>query len=226
MKTNFKGKAGYRLRIAGLLTVLAVSNLFSQSVRSGNFWQEGDVILEIVGQGRVPSPASAIQFGYLSSIAGLDGIFTADDPSAQNEGTALFTFFNDSTTLRSVVNGGLAIINREGTMTIYYDPIPNGDFSDPTSFSDGIPVQISSWRHQVILDLGTGRLSVFSRIGSLLSRPLISVAGKSGLENLGTGSECTSRDSSPALASSSSPATRSWQGRNREKTGRCFHAIR
>lgn len=161
MKGNLKRKAGFYLCLAVTLSLLAAPRGTAQNLRSGNFWEE-DVVFEIVGQAQAVSPTTAIQFGYLSSIAELEGIFTTAIPSGQNESTALFTFFNDVTPLRAIVNGGLTIANREGTMTIYYDPSSDGNFSDPASFNDGIAVQTSAWRHQAIFEPATGKFTLLS----------------------------------------------------------------
>src|SRR5688500_1935576 len=62
----------------------------------------GQVFMELVGQVLNPTATTSLQFGYLTYLRGVDGIFTTSTPSEQ---TAIFTFFNDTTT-RSVVNVG------------------------------------------------------------------------------------------------------------------------
>ena len=120
----------------------------------------GDVPFELVGQVQNISgpPATSLQFGYLSAIQGLDGIFTTPAPTAQNEATALFTFFNESETRRVINHGRLRIINRVGTSTIYFDDTPDGDFGTPRpeTFANGLKIQTSKFSHQVILDTTTG----------------------------------------------------------------------
>lgn len=143
-----------------VLALLAAVTTVSIASGSEDGWREDDVIFEIMGQARVLSPTSAIQYGYLSSIPELDGIFSSEVPAEQNETTAFFTFFNTATTLRVTVQGGLTVATREGTMTVYLDPAPNGTYDVPESFSDGTPVQVSNWQHQVILDSATGRFTV------------------------------------------------------------------
>jgi hypothetical protein len=115
----------------------------------------GDVQFEFVGQVVNPSATASIQFGYLTFINGLSGneLFNA---GPQTETTALFTFYNDTLTERVINNGSLRIINRVGTTTIYLDTTPDGDFASPDSFRDGVPVQTSELRHQVIIDTITG----------------------------------------------------------------------
>ena len=60
--------------------------------------------------------------------------------------------------MRVINNGTQRVVNREGTMTIYYDDTPDGDLTtpNPDSFRDGTPVLVMSFHHQVILDVATG----------------------------------------------------------------------
>ncbi len=112
--------------------------------------QAGDVIFELIGQVINPSPTSSIQFGYLPYVKGIETAFAPG--GAQNETTALFTFYNETTTLGVINNGPLRIITREGTTTIYYNPTPSGNFSNPASFRLGTPIQNSTLRHQVVIN--------------------------------------------------------------------------
>lgn len=116
----------------------------------------GDIAFEVVGQVTNPSPTTSNQYGYLSLINGLSAeqIFTTADPTAQNETTALFTFFTDAVTERVIANGRLRIINRTGTTTIYFDDTPDGNFAIPDSFGDGTEIVVMDYRQQVILDTG------------------------------------------------------------------------
>ncbi|CAN5548685.1 hypothetical protein BH20ACI3_BH20ACI3_38910 [soil metagenome] len=118
----------------------------------------GDIAFEVVGQVSNLSPTISKQYGYLTFINGLsaDQIFTTADPTMQNETTALFTFFTDATTERTIANGRLRIINRVGTTTIYFDDTPDGTFADRDSFGDGVPVLTLNYRQQVITDTGEG----------------------------------------------------------------------
>ena len=72
----------------------------------------------------------------------------------QSEATALFTFYNDWVTEKVTNHGSLRIVIRQGTTTIYYNPLAGGDFTTPLpdSFRQGTPVLTSVWRHQVVLD--------------------------------------------------------------------------
>jgi hypothetical protein len=116
----------------------------------------GEVQFEVVGQVTNPSSSTSLQFGYLTFINGISVIEPIFSDGPQNETTALFTFYNDTVTERVINNGSMRIINRVGTTTIYLDTTPDGDFANPDSFRDGIPVQTSTLRHQVVIDTITG----------------------------------------------------------------------
>jgi hypothetical protein len=108
---------------------------------------EDQNVLEFVGQFN-NTPTTSQQFGYVSRIQGLDDTFNG---TPQNEATALFTFVTNATTDRVIANGPLRIVNRTGTTTIYLNTPPS-DFSNPASFSQGTPIQVSTYRQQVVLN--------------------------------------------------------------------------
>jgi hypothetical protein len=147
--------------LAAVFTLATMSvPVFPQSKSSNAV---GDVVFELVGQVVNPSPTTSFQYGYLSYVNAISGLEPAFNPGPQNETTALFTFFSDiSTVERVIINGPLRIINRVGTTTIYLDTTPNGDFANPDSFRDGLPVQTSELRLQFILDTLTGSFTVTS----------------------------------------------------------------
>jgi hypothetical protein len=111
--------------------------------------------LELVGQvqNSAPdvSPATSIQYGYLSYLPGLP-IFRGESPS---ESTALATFYTDTTTTQVVNDGPLRAIDRKGKLTIYYDSTPDGNFANPDSFRDGTSVLVADLHQQVIVDTST-----------------------------------------------------------------------
>src|ERR1700758_4504137 len=99
-------------------------------------------------------PLTSVQYGYLSHVSGLsdDAIYAPGVP--QDEASALLTFYNDSVTEKVTNHGSLKIVIREGTTTIYYNPVGGGDLTtpNPNSFRQGTPVLTTKWRHQVIFD--------------------------------------------------------------------------
>jgi hypothetical protein len=108
------------------------------------------VTFEYVGQVVNGSPVatSSRQFGNLSAVAGADG-------------SSAYTFYTEATTVSTVANGPLRIVNRTGTTTVYLAAAA-GSFDDPDSFRAGTAVQVSSLRQQVIVDTSTGLFTVFN----------------------------------------------------------------
>lgn len=161
MKKFFALAAAFAVATA-LSTTTALAQQGKQGVPSDKSSKVQDLSLELVGQvtNSPPgvSPATSIQYGYIAYLRGLP-IFSGDP---QNETTALFSFYTQTTTTRVIVNGPLRVISREGTVTIYRDPSANGNFSNPDTFRDGTPVLVAGLRQQVIVDTITGSFSTLN----------------------------------------------------------------
>jgi hypothetical protein len=159
-KISFRVMSAAFLAAAFALATMSVP-VFPQSRHSN---AAGDVLFTFVGQARF-NPATQVlsQFGYLTYVNGVSGIEPIFNPGVQNEATALFTFYSDASIVERLINNGpLQIFDRVGTMTIYLDTAPNGNFANPDSFRDGLPVQTSELRLQSIADTLTGSLTVTS----------------------------------------------------------------
>ena len=141
-----------RSLLAGITLFAFVIVASTSPVLAGKKRSDSDVSMEVVGAVFNASPAASIQYGYLTFVNGLDNVFSG---SPQNETSALLTFYSDTTTTRVINNGPQRIVNRVGTLTIYLDNTPDGDFSNPDSFRDGTPVMVASLRHQVVLNTTT-----------------------------------------------------------------------
>ena len=96
------------------------------------------------------SPATSHQYGYLSKIEGIDNVFNSS--TVKDETTAMFTFSTYATDTQLVANGPLRSRNRKGTTTIYFHPEGGANFADPSSFEVGIPIQVSDYDQQVMID--------------------------------------------------------------------------
>jgi hypothetical protein len=133
--------------------------------------------LELVGQFQNSAPGvtppTHSHYGYIAYIHGLS-VFTAP---AQDEKSALFTFYSDAATPRVIANGPLRIVTRVGRVTIYRDPSTNGDFARPASFRDGRPVLVARIRQQVVLDTVTGSLTTFHQ-NTIISTTPFSAGGR------------------------------------------------
>ena len=144
--------ASHRCRsifIAASIAILT-SGLPARSADVGAGTQLG---YQFVGQVLNVSAAQSLQYGYLSSVPGLDTISTSLPVS---EASALLTFYNDTATKQIINNGPIRVIERTGTAAIYLNASGGGNFNSPDSFRSGTPIQTCTLRHQVILDTSTG----------------------------------------------------------------------
>jgi hypothetical protein len=141
--------------------------------------------LELVGQFQSSAPgvtpATHIHYGYLSYIRGLS-VF---GPAAENETTALFTFFASASTPRVIPNGPLRIITRVGKLTIYRDPATNGDFGKPDTFRDGTPLLVADFRQEVVNNTVTNAFTTFHQNTIISTRSFTAGRGKVQLGHVG-----------------------------------------
>lgn len=132
------------------------ADLRAQSVR-----QISSLSFEVVGQFQNSppgvTPPTHTHYGYLAYVRGL----SAFRGTAQNETSALFTFYADAATPRVIANGPLRIVTRVGRLTIYRDPSTNSNFDKPESFRDGTPVLVARFRQQVVTDTVTNTFTTF-----------------------------------------------------------------
>jgi len=128
--------------------VLVLITLRSTSAQTTIPITEEQVAYELIGEFNNSGTASQ-QYGYLSSVTGLDNAFSST--TTKNETTALFTFVTNATTFQVVNHGPFRIIDRTGTTTIYLNNGPS-DFTNAATFSQGMPIQVSNYRQQVILN--------------------------------------------------------------------------
>ncbi len=105
------------------------------------FAQELTPAAEVVWQhvGRIylnPDTGKAVYAGYLVHINAIDSSLFDGSPS---EATAYFTFSTDVLTLTPMPsNGDIALsLVSAGTFNVYYNSSPDGDWSNPATFSSG-----------------------------------------------------------------------------------------
>src|SRR6266851_3028677 len=146
-----KGFIVFALSLMLAVWALPTVNATAKTVILGG----GAVAFEIVGEvnNSAPGvvPATSEIFGYLSDVPGIALVFSDSNPPHQNESTALLTFDTAATTIRTTTHGPFKIIDRDGTTTVYLNNGPS-DFSDPATFRQGTPIQVSSFHQQVIVD--------------------------------------------------------------------------
>jgi len=131
-----------------LATVVALITATGASAQITLPITEERVAYELIGEFNNSGTASQ-QYGYLSSVTGLDNAFSTT--TTKNETTALFTFVTNATTFQVVNHGPFRIVDRTGTTTIYLNNGPS-DFTNPATFSQGMPIQVSNYRQQVIIN--------------------------------------------------------------------------
>jgi hypothetical protein len=105
-------------------------------------------LYEFIAEFSNNGPAN-LQYGYLASVAGLDSVFSSD--TTKDETTALFTIVVNANAFQVVNHGAFKITDRIGTATIYLNNGPS-DFTNPASFSQGTPIQVSSYRQTVLVN--------------------------------------------------------------------------
>jgi hypothetical protein len=108
---------------------------------------------EFIGQVLNASATQSLQYGYLSSVPGLNSVSTSGPVSEAN---AVLSFYNDTATQQVINNGPIRVIDRTGTATIYFNASGGGNFTNPDTFRAGTPIQTCSLRHQVVIDTSSG----------------------------------------------------------------------
>src|SRR5262245_60534504 len=111
--------------IAGVTILAFVLVASTPTTLAGKKRADSDVSVEVVGAVFNASPASSIQYGYLTFVNGLDSVFGG---SPQNETTALLTFFSDTSTSRVINNGPLRVVNRVVHLQYFWTTLPMETF--------------------------------------------------------------------------------------------------
>jgi hypothetical protein len=129
--------------------------------------QHGENVLELVG--RSEQDGSAVtHFGYLTRIRGLPDDLLFSDPSIRTQATARFTFFATTTlTARHVLDNIIATA-APGTLTIYFNETPIGDFNIPGSFAAGTPIATFSARFHNVLNVQAPDAGIISAVADLI----------------------------------------------------------
>jgi hypothetical protein len=135
------------------------------------FAQERTATSEVVWQhaGRVylnPSTGKAVYVGYLVHINGFSSSLFNGSPSVA---TAYFTFSTDILTLTPMPNDGDVVLNlvSAGTFNVYYNTTPNGDWSNPATFSNGQLIATFERKESLFPEIGP--IAFHSLSESLLS---------------------------------------------------------
>lgn len=121
-------------------TIAAATILFlwgSPSLEAQNEVPPAQTVWQHTGRIYInPDTGNAIYAGYVVHLNGVSDSLFKGSPG---EGTAYFTFSTDVISLTPMPsNGDLALtLVSAGSLNVYYNPSPTGDWGDPTSFSRG-----------------------------------------------------------------------------------------
>lgn len=98
----------------------------------------------------------AILFGYFNYIHGLDEEKLYVEDSRQGESKAFFTLYLEAQVTRVHDDGPLLVYEARGVSTVYFHDTPDGDFSDPNTFRNGIPIAMGLENSVYTFDPDTG----------------------------------------------------------------------
>ncbi|HEX9636607.1 MAG TPA: hypothetical protein VGB99_03665 [Acidobacteriota bacterium] len=92
-------------------------------------------------------------FGYLTHIAGLDDADLFEGSATPTEANARFTYYASTAldTRNEVEN--IITTTAQGSLKIYFNANPSGDFDDPESFRDGVEVAEYSLAYHNVLNV-------------------------------------------------------------------------
>jgi hypothetical protein len=100
--------------------------------------------------------------GYYTFLEGITGPFFSGTPG---EATAFFTLRSDVFSLQTIGNGPVAATLADaGDFTIYLNPTPAGNWSDPNSFSSGQPVATFKRSVAMLTNAGPTTSVMFSAV--------------------------------------------------------------
>lgn len=120
--------------------IAAATTLFLAGLQPAEAQKEiptGQTVWQHVGRIYLdPSTGQALYAGY---VVHLDGVSESLFNGSPSEGTAYFTFSTDVLSLTPMpANGDLALyLVSAGSFNVYYNSSPNGDWSNPGTFSSG-----------------------------------------------------------------------------------------
>jgi len=144
------------------------------------FAQERIPAAEVVWQhvGRIylnPDTGKAVYAGYVVHLNGTTSSLFNGSPS---EATAYFTFSTDVLTLTPMPNDGDVALDlvSAGTFSVYYNTSPNGDWSNPATFSSGKLIATFSRKESLFPQIGP--VSFHSLSETLLSSQSFTFEGK------------------------------------------------
>lgn len=148
------------IRVLVALTVL-VSGSSARS-KAEDSTPAARVVMYLVGRAFLnPNNGQGEVVGYITDINGIPGPLFDGPPS---ESTAFFTFRSDIFSLRPLpTNGdiGLNLVSR-GTLSLYLNTNPAGDWSNPDTFSSGQRIATFKRPESLFIQIGPASSHVLS----------------------------------------------------------------
>ncbi|MBI2902456.1 MAG: hypothetical protein HYY12_02565 [Candidatus Methylomirabilis oxyfera] len=129
--------------------------------------QHGENVLELVGRSDQDGN-NVTHYGYLTRIQGLPDEMLFSHPSIRTEATARFTFFATTALTARHVLGNIIATAALGTLTIYFNETPSGDFGNPGSFAAGTPIATFSARFHNVLNTQALNAGINSAVADLI----------------------------------------------------------
>ena len=140
MKTIWKKK---RAALGAVATTILLMGCLARS-EAQEHWTPSVPAAQVVWQhvGRIylnPTTGQAVYCGYLVHLNPISNSGVSLFNGSPSEATAYFTFCTDVLTLTPLPNNDdvtLSLVSA-GTFSVYYNSSPNGDWSNPSTFSSG-----------------------------------------------------------------------------------------
>ena len=123
--------------------------------------------LELIGRSEQNGPV-VTHYGYLTHIFGLADKQLFSDPNTRTEATARFTFFATTTITSRHELGNIITTAVPGTLTIYFNEAPGGNFADPGSFGAGQPLTTHSVSYHNVLNVQAPDQGISSAFADLV----------------------------------------------------------
>jgi hypothetical protein len=162
------------VRLLAVLTVLVIGLLAQSDAQDST--PAARVVMYSVGRGFLnPNNGQGEVVGYITDISGIPGPLFSGPPS---ESTAIFTFRSDVFALQPLPTDGdvgLSLVSA-GAFRIYLNANPDGDWSNPDTFSSGQLVATFKRGESLFLQIGPASSHVLSE--SLMSSSDFKFAGK------------------------------------------------
>ena len=160
--------------LTGWLIVATLSHFFTQAP----YAEEQQIVgvpahgykaIEFVGRSEQDGNV-VVHFGYLTRISGLaeDALFS--DPNTRTEATAHFTFSGTTEITARHELGNIIATAAPGTLTMFFNETPGGNFDDPGSFAAGAAIATYTVHYHNTLNVQKENEGIASAAADLLQQ--------------------------------------------------------